>query len=892
MGIPWPARWAWGWDPLRSMKGDPKHKHKTTRKSEAHPDGKPAPAGNTKMDLKTMWQTVVTAANPGAAVPEASHHNPEWDVFALEEICYDPAVFKLMWSNSHKDGVPNGAYTLAHKEAALQESLAEAHESLEQPAAPGWKKNPLNGTEHCARLKCSPGCDGVHVGGGVPTLPECKDAEGPAGDVKGRKKNLAYYWDRHYAQKVPVRKHMEPEHDADGNVTKPGLGTYGKLPRVGSKTYVENVAAWSNYYAAGQDVRLGRASAKGKRDWFVKCEPSDFGARTRYRIPKNPDQSAAEAREDWGERITPDHIHLAHAIQVRAAALGHHSKYGPWVTCDEGSMRDPCINDACTRDCYEQMWKFTSWFDYSAGEYSSDGKLKTGGDPIIRIRFAVDSANRVWAQNYDTGQWIVLDEFSHKGAGSRFCPIGMYFANKPIPHSIDWLMFASSNAYPLHAHVFMKDGRHMSDIVWGDMWDSRWNDKGKIMSTDSRFMQRETLVQGHRRQVAVQGTVKVPGSKKLKGKKRKAAEMEAETEAGGETSTGADKECAFFPMCRMDDSVRKSVPRGHLQRQVRVEKIPGCQKPMVTEANLWVDGRDMGILSTAMNGPPPAGCTTTRHLGKKGGTVQQNTFPAQKHHAKQYGKVDVVGRGAAEYGIDSPVDRWDKRIPQALMNVHSHAMFILVRDQLSADPADPLLQKFKGNGRGITAKKRFLLAVTREVIQRSIRRIRADPRLWDPSTDRAHSLQKKDRAAEIAKFVQAGAPQSPAPNKAEAKPTSSGRPRKPRPHSFSGKGFNGKNTNNNSQKCMHTGSDGKCKTRTVSHCPGCRVFLCPKHRDGRGGAPKWVHREPPADANLTRTPVSTPGQHARKHARTQFFAFFLARDAVVAPQFCIQSPSN
>ena len=527
-------------------------------------------------------------------------------------------------------------------------------------------------------------------------------------------------------------------------------------------------------------------------------------------------------------------------------------------------MRDACINEASTRDCYEQMWKFTSWFDYEAAEYDEAGKLKTGGDPIIRIRFAVDSANRVWAQNYDAGQWIILDEFSHKGAGSRFCAIGMYFANKPIPHSVDWLMMASSNAYPLHAHVFMKDGRKMSDLVWNDMWDSRWTDKGKVMSTDSRFMQKETLVQGHIRGCAVQGTVKVPGNLKKKNKKknkkkRSAAEMEAgvgsgETEAVHEPSMDAEKECGFFPMRRMAESVRKSVPRGHTQRQVREEKIPGCKKTMKTEANLWVDGRDVGIMSTAMYGVPPPNCTTTRHLGKKGGTVQQSTFPAQLHHAKQYGKVDVVGRGAAEYGIDTPTDRWDKRIPQSLMNVHMHAMFILIRDQLSADPTDPLLKRFKGNSRGITGKKSFLLAVTREVITRSIRRIRADPRLWDPSTDTSYSKQLEDRAAEIAKFVQAGAPQSPAPAEAEAQPKSSGRPRQPRPHIFSSKGLNGKKVNNNPQQCMHTGSAGKCKTRTRSYCPGCRVFMCPKHRDGKDGASKWVHREPAAGGNHVSTP--------------------------------------
>ena len=77
-------------------------------------------------------------------------------------------------------------------------------------------------------------------------------------------------------------------------------------------------------------------------------------------------------------------------------------------------------------------------------------------------------------------------------------------------------------------------------------------------------------------------------------------------------------------------------------------------------------------------------------------------------------------------------------------------------------------------------------------------------------------MQPAEKKTEIAKFVQAGAPQSPAANKSEAKPGSSGRPRQPRPHSNSSTGFNAKNNPNNPQKCACAGSDGKCKTRTVS----------------------------------------------------------------------------
>ena len=150
----------------------------------------------------------------------------------------------------------------------------------------------------------------------------------------------------------------------------------------------------------------------------------------------------------------------------------------------------------------------------------------------------------------------------------------------PTSPSRTRLMLASSNAYPPHAHVFMKDGRKMSDIVWNDMWDSRWNNKGKVMSTDSRFMHGAPPWRGCARNG--QGP-----QEETKG--QEACDMNADTDAmavGKEGSVDV-KECACFPMRCMDDNVRKSVPRGHLQRQAREEC--SCAKPMASEACLeWM----------------------------------------------------------------------------------------------------------------------------------------------------------------------------------------------------------------------------------------------------------------------------------------------------------------
>lgn len=69
----------------------------------------------------------------------------------------------------------------------------------------------------------------------------------------------------HYDQKVPVCTHKQPVHDTNGKVTQPGDGKHGKLSRQGSKTHVENASSWSNFYAAGQNVKLKPISKKEAR---------------------------------------------------------------------------------------------------------------------------------------------------------------------------------------------------------------------------------------------------------------------------------------------------------------------------------------------------------------------------------------------------------------------------------------------------------------------------------------------------------------------------------------------------------------------------------------------------------------------------------------------------
>ena len=98
------------------------------------------------------------------------------------------------------------------------------------------------------------------------------------------------------------------------------------------------------------------------------------------------------------------------------------------------------------------------------------------------------------------------------------------------------------------------------------------------------------------------------------------------------------------------------------------------------------------------------------------GVEHEDSFVAQQEHAKGYGGVDRVGKGSKTYGIHFKMIPWHNNIVMALLNLISHAMWIIVDYRRQIAPEDTLLQPYRIIRSDMTARKRFLLDVTRDVI--------------------------------------------------------------------------------------------------------------------------------------------------------------------------------
>lgn len=834
-GFDWPEYWIWGFDPLRAIRASPGHKFKTTRKSKLSPDGRAAPAGNKTEQLGAVYLAATNDSSNDA-------HSAGWDTKALSGIKKDPSVTVLRWGTQRdaRTGISKGVYQLKDRVEDPKNGFAkvlkksETDVSPDPPSNSGWVKSPTTGPGS------EPPCARPYIG----TM--C----GPTHSASGAKESLADYWDLHYTQNTK-----------------------------------EQIAKFTNYYAVGQPVKLAKEWKGGNHD-FVVCKASAPGARTRW--VEKPGQTQSEARESWGNRMTANHVDLAFAVLQRCAALGHTSMYAPFCTIDEGSLRDACITNSCTRDNFAVLWQFICFMNYATATFNDSGRLDKGGDPIARVHWFFDVTMKAWESNYTMGRRLALDEFAHKGARSRFCDIGMYIANKPIPHHVDWIMIGcSENNYPAKAHVFTKDGTPMADLVFEKVWNSEWTGKGHLVITDSRYGHLEFFKNAHRRGCGAISTVKIP--KKKKATKKKAEEDDDDANDGGD-GDDADDEFApvskAFPMTRMSKSAATSVSRGHMNRMVKIYDVNGeyentqvgyaiKSKKMALEAASWLDARDVGFFYTDYVGNPeldPVSCT--RFLNGAGET-KVPSFPAQIEHGSGYGGIDKVGRGAVEYGIDFQMNRWYLRIITSLMNINSHCMWVLAKLQLKAEPDDALLKVYTNSLKGCTARKRFILDLTRKVIERASARIRSDPTAWNPNRDRSFQDQIKDRkkqAEKIAKQPAAASNTTPSASSTPASAASSGgsgggsagRPRKAKPHTFkqrlahSNAAGKRKFALSTCSACYHriktsliaagvqptskmieggkyAGHGHKAPSRTTQYCGGCLVHVCMKCQSG------WKH---------------------------------------------------
>ena len=148
------------------------------------------------------------------------------------------------------------------------------------------------------------------------------------------------------------------------------------------------------------------------------------------------------------------------------------------------------------------------------GRHDNNGYVQSN-DKCVRVSWYIKQHESAYGNNWTFGDYIALDEYSENGARSRFCSIGMYNPSKPGPaHHLDFIVMADAgHNYPRFVHVFQKTGKSMADIVFDHCRDGAWNNKEKIIVTDSRYAQMSFFKAAHVRGASAVSTVKIPGDK-------------------------------------------------------------------------------------------------------------------------------------------------------------------------------------------------------------------------------------------------------------------------------------------------------------------------------------------------------------------------------------------
>ena len=147
---------------------------------------------------------------------------------------------------------------------------------------------------------------------------------------------------------------------------------------------------------------------------------------------------------------------------------------------------------------------------------------------------------------------------------------------------------------------------------------------------------------------------------------------------------------------------------------------------MKLDAHLWNDSSMVGIVNTAFVGKSKG--TSVRWVNNKKKEVP--SFCAQRIHAITYGGVDRIGKGAKEYGVNFNIVPWHRHIIKGIENINSHATWGLAQYDMEVCKDKDMLRLLKpyratrsekgsvSTSKGCTSKRKFLLEMSSDVIQR------------------------------------------------------------------------------------------------------------------------------------------------------------------------------
>jgi hypothetical protein len=423
---------------------------------------------------------------------------------------------------------------------------------------------------------------------------------------------------------------------------------------------LEDIAANTNAYASDEWVTKAESV-------FTRCAPDAHGARHRF-----------DGGENFGLRA--GELLVAFGIRVRQAALQVRTLTQSWST--QPGLRDDVIANAMSRDRYADILRFLHLEDNEKlSKEDAEGKQR---DPLRKIARFIAGMNERFPKNYAGGAFLAMDESRSTNTGRGGISFFTYNPAKPITHGTNYYSLVCAQTGVVLQYIVQTPqcgftpATVVAELLRRSGIFSEIGTRAKIVVTDSHYsawsVSKELFGMGFLHLTTV----------KLSPKPK--------------TPTDVTR-----PFYKLKPGVDKHVERGDYR--VAFAEKDGAW----TVCLRYKDKKMFMIQSTAFVADPPRGQVTMerRNRGVGGKTQTLPSHPALFAYLKNYGGVDMMDRGIADFSTQYKCNRFYIRMFWYNIDMVIYACWKIAQARIPTGGADESAKQAAGKKKTFATDKAY-----------------------------------------------------------------------------------------------------------------------------------------------------------------------------------------
>jgi DNA polymerase III epsilon subunit-like protein len=429
---------------------------------------------------------------------------------------------------------------------------------------------------------------------------------------------------------------------------------------------LQDVAEWTNYYAAEQPVKVIFKSKN--RTLFQPCELGDDGQRWRC--------GARAAHEAW-EPITKWHVVMVFGILLRGGSNRCRSIKELWGTYD--NIGDELVREHCTKKHFLHVLQYLVCADFRSLDRTTEGKPTK----LAKVKPILDKIQCRYRSLWDMSQRGCIDEATVL-CKSRYCSFKQRNPQKPKRiHIKVYVLGCAESTYLCSFVVYEGAGSGtVADIIVNKLIPAEYSGMSKVITMDNFFTGHDVthgLYKSH--------LMYHVGTVVLRDRKDKTQSAIKESD---------------FPFRSLPAPTSAALPRGYSQVAKTTVRCPEqVDHPQYTKhATLLKDTKAIGLSHNVMFGRH-AETTMTRRLRVGSAAADQTvaSCEALTWYLDMYGVVDTIDQSTAQYPVDFRCSgHWYRRLLYWSIDTTMHNIWVLINWHSG---------KFDPNGEDQISKKKI-----------------------------------------------------------------------------------------------------------------------------------------------------------------------------------------